>query len=278
MDIDRIQHYFDTFTNESLTANANNRSLIRHFSAPYGAVALEQYLQQNAWEDDLAHRTKVYLIKDREGQIVLYYSLRCGLVFDNGSYDKLPADQKQYVDWMTESLKSDNSANLQTAFDSCAQEFNYDVAQQLFEIADGRAKRKIDHESSEHSQNTVNVAKSYAAIELQHFCRNANYQPECALDVAFGFGLFWEKIAKQIAKISSMIGCEYIYLFAADQSEHDKPRRLVAHYISSLQFSFSEDITMIKPDYDMNCVGLIQPISRLRENCKKAWSEYSDHI
>lgn len=49
-------------------------------------------------------------------------------------------------------------------------------------------------------------------------------QSKSTINVLLGFGLFWEKIVPIIEEISKKVGCKYLYLFAADetQKENDK--------------------------------------------------------
>lgn len=47
-------------------------------------AGLEAYLKRCAWDDDMNHDVKIYLIKDleMEGEIVAYFGLRAGSVID----------------------------------------------------------------------------------------------------------------------------------------------------------------------------------------------------
>ena len=64
------------------------------------------------------------------------------------------------------------------------------------------------------------------------------YIPDEHLDFPLGFGIFWEVIVPRILEITEHIGCQYLYLFAADHTE--------------------------------------QEIAKLRENREAVWQEYSD--
>ena len=45
------------------------------------------------------------------------------------------------------------------------------------------------------------------------------YIPDEHLDFPLGFGIFWEVIVPRILEITEHIGCQYLYLFAADHME-----------------------------------------------------------
>lgn len=278
MVIDDVRVHFGKYNNERLTDSKENHDLLESFSAPYAAEKMEEYLKQFAWEDDLAGKTKVYLVKDEDGRIVLYYSLRCGLVIDDSSYEILSKDKKDYVDWMTKSIKDKDSDQMALSYETCAKDCGYPEADKLFEISHRRADRKNDKEELSKLENTLYVERSYAAIELQHFCRNANYPSSRIHGVPIGFGIFWEQIVPQIKKIADLIGCEYLYLFAADKAQGEEPKKLVEHYKSAMKFSAVEDVKIVKPDYDMSCISLVQPLLGLEGNRRRAWEEYSDLI
>ncbi len=129
--------------------------------------------------------------------------------------------------------------------------------------------------------STLQVGTCYSAIELQHFCKNENYIPEIEpelLQVPFGFGIFWEVIVPEIFKITDKVGCKYLYLFAADNTENFSIQKLVHYYKNALKFYECQDdgINIIEPDYDENCYGLVQEISKLRINQEAVWEQYSD--
>lgn len=54
---------------------------------------------------------------------------------------------------------------------------------------------------------------------MKHFCKNEMYIPDEHLDFPLGFGIFWEVIVPRILEITEHIGCQYLYLFAADHME-----------------------------------------------------------
>ena len=53
-------------------------------------------------------------------------------------------------------------------------------------------------------------------------CKDANYKPDIEIGFKFGVYVFWEIIVPHILKISELVGCKYVYLFAADNSEIQK--------------------------------------------------------
>ena len=124
----------------------------------------------------------------------------------------------------------------------------------------------------------VRVNECYSSIEIQHFCRDDQYTKDEMIKCPLGFGLFWQKIVPLIIKISSAVGCEFVYLFAADRSDNPDDKKLVSYYKESLYFHELDDegVTVLKPGYDSNCIGLIQSVSQLQTMREFAWEAFSD--
>ena len=92
---------------------------------------------------------------------------------------------------------------------------------------------------------------------------------------------FWEKIVPFLLGITKQVGCKYIYLFAADKTEEfevSNVKKLVRYYKNVFKFyeCDEDDLIIVKPDYDMDCYGLIQEVSKLEKNRDAVWHEFSD--
>ena len=69
----------------------------KEFSSDDKVIGLEAYLKRCAWQDDIHHDVRIYIIKDRRTEeIAAYFGLKAGMVADFG--DGLPSDaEKQAV-------------------------------------------------------------------------------------------------------------------------------------------------------------------------------------
>ena len=121
--------------------------------------------------------------------------------------------------------------------------------------------------------------RQYSAIELKHLCKCDSFDTRNITGFPLGFGLFWCKIVPLILDIAKMVGCEYLYVFAADRSDDLDASKLITYYKQSLCFRGldSEGVEALKPGYDENCKGLIQPVRYLPEMEKDIWEMFSDH-
>lgn len=214
----------------------------------------------------------MYLIKDDSDRIASYFSIKCGLLYSKISeLNKLPEPDKTYATYIMEALRDGDQETL-TSFMSSTQ-YTYKELDNFHRIAlDELGMKKDDEDKS----STYNVTECYSAIELRHFCRNSNYSMEKYKTIPLGFGLFWEVIVPNICKITNLIGCKYVYLFAADKSDccRGDDRKLVNYYKRAYKFDLGVDQTIVKPAYDDECFGLIQEISQLKENRTGIWKTY----
>lgn len=273
--------YFRSFKCEVLTSDPQNKELIANFSSKKANNTLEDYLkdEHQAWAEDSDGETRVYLIKDESGEIAFYFSIKCGLLIGENSTSKLPDDEREFVDIVVEAIIS-NNIEAKKAYYEDGSAVYADHVDSLFEIAMSRAESKKDAAATGQDAKW-NVERCVSAIELRHFCRNENYSVPDNLGVSLGFGLFWEQIVPLVLEITQRVGCKYLYLFAADNTEAaDDPnlKTLVRYYKNTLKFyeCDEDDLIIVKPAYDNFCYGLIQEIDKLGSNRENVWLEYAD--
>lgn len=258
-----------------LTSKEENKNIIEEFRSQKNKNTLGNYLKKNAWSEDLAGETRIYLVKDSEGKVALYFSLKCGLLFSKKQYDKLEDDERKFVDILVDAKRDNDLETIKSYYEYGSSEFS-DI-DRLFKIAEKRIDLK--NETQEFGgKNTLAVAECFSGIELRHFCRNEAYHTPEDLKTPLGFGIFWEVIVREIFKITQKIGCKYLYLFAADKTENSDIKKLVRYYKSALKFyeCDEDDIIIIRPEYDEDCYGLIQEITKLSSNQEAVWQEFSD--
>lgn len=275
------RNYFREFKCEILTSNPNNKELIKDFVSKKAKNQLEIYIkdEDKAWSEDIDGETRVYLIKDKSGKIALFFSIKCGLLIGENPKYKLSEDERKFVDLLIEAKKESNEKAREYYYDAGLSLYNERV-DVLFEIADKRVKSKMEAKATGQVENWK-VEKCVSAIELRHLCKNEKYQVPEEIGIPLGFGLFWEKIVPTLLDITKQVGCKYIYLFAADRTKEFEEygvKKLVKYYINAFKFyeCDEDDLIIIKPEYDENCYGLIQEVSKLEKNREAVWHEFSD--
>lgn len=274
------REYFREFQYEVLTSKSANRELVNEFVSKKAGNSLETYIrdENKAWSEDSDGETRVYLIKDKFGKIALFFSLKCGLLVGENLDEKLSEDHQAFVEAIIDVKRENDSESIRQLYEAGCSIYG-DEVDRLFEIADKRLDTKTEAAEIGQSDNTINVPKCFSAIELRHLCRNEEYVGDQEVGIPLGFGLFWEQIVPIIVEITKKIGCKYLYLYAADntnQKESDV-RKLVEYYKHELKFyECGEGIKFVKPEYDNHCYGLVQEISKLEANREAVWQEFSN--
>lgn len=241
-------------------------------------------MKDKAWDDDSEGETCVYLVKDSEGEVALFFSIKCGLLYEKTGIELLNEEEHEYVDMIIEAKLSKNADKDFEEIYAAITSLCGARVDALCEIADHKIDIKNERKELKEEDTTLRVAKCYSAIEIQHFCKNVNYIPTIAGDIPLGYGLFWEIIAPKVLEITQLVGCKFVYLFAADNSDSEDLShendflKLVRYYKNELLFSEISDVTVIKPDYDKYCRALVQSIADIKDNISSAWEKYSDIV
>lgn len=279
MTIEEIKSYFDGhFSVERLTAKAENKDLIKSFKAPEKGFKLGEYLHEKAWTDDLEVETKVYLIKDDEGFLVAFFSVKCGLLYDSHEYEKLKGDELEFVNLVVEQYEMNlpDKGDIIQAYYDCYDQIADERKDKLMEIAFQRYDDSEEVRTSKDGSSIKRVHETFSAIEIAHFCKNDcyEYNIDNMMGVSLGSGLFWEKIIPKIKEAISIVGCKYLYLFAADNSDYEKVRSLVRYYKDDFKFDEIQDLMIIKPDYDRKCQAMIQDVLEIERDGSAFWARY----
>ena len=268
-----FREYFHEFTCERLSSDLNNKKLIEDFQSPEMGKELERYLKENAWGDDISGETSVYIVKDHYGNFVMYFSLRCGLLYAEDKFNKLSQEEKDYVLSFKSTIGTDN---LNGIYADCISKLGFDKTDMLFQMAQNQLEQKKSDKELNEAHVALNVDESYSAIEIRHLCKNIHYVCDIPTEVPIGIPVFWEIIVEKILSINKIVGCKYLYLFAADNTKEPNTKKLVSHYKSSMGFSDIKDVKVVKERYDRGCLSLSQEIIELIKNREEIWNKYSD--
>lgn len=77
-----------------------------------------------------------------------------------------------------------------------------------------------------------------------------------------GETLFWIKVVDKIRQMMDMVGCEFVYLFAADNEPEGE---LVQYYRVRLNFGSDSKMSANKPHFDYMSQFLFQSVKDLFE-------------
>lgn len=286
-----------------LTSDVKHQLHVKSFSGGSKGQSMESYIKEVAWESDMNGDTKTYLVKYKKtNEIIFFFGLHAGLLYKNIAHNKynLTEIEQDIIDLcINYKLESNNTITPDEVF-SWYEDESLDK-ERLLRIIESETKLKLAaKEDREHTgeMTSFHVSQTFPGIVLSHFGKNVNFSLPIDIPFPLGFYIFWEIIVEKVLEISSMLGCRYLYLFAADNSECNEPTdssinlllgdfdecdeisapvyKLVDYYKNELKFEDVQDMAILKPHYDYNCFSLIQPISLLQENRRAAWNQHSD--
>ena len=82
------QTIIDSLTCERLTKDEANKTLIQDFENNRNK-GLADSLREEAWEEDANGSVAYYLIKDKDGNALFFFSLKCGALFEQLNEERL---------------------------------------------------------------------------------------------------------------------------------------------------------------------------------------------
>lgn len=312
---------------ESLRMYGSNQEDVKDFLQAKKGNVIAEYLNNRAWNDDSNNDTRVFLVRDKKTRkIVYYYALNCGILYKDLNTIKMSIVEQECVEKLVKAIRQSSSEKLNSAEKEVAYRLlseayalfdekieDSDRATLLITYAQEQAEIKEEREEASNqvgdSEFVKNVQETYPAIDIKFLCKDANYKPGIEIGFKFGVYVFWEIIVPHILKISELVGCKYVYLFAADNSEQEKKdvqmdepviyskdydmelredisdsegvsgedvKKLVSYYINNLKFRPVSEYTfsILKPHYERTCYTLIQDVADLPHNRELIWSSH----
>jgi len=310
------KYLFERLQMESLCVSDKNRIDIECFEQATSGNKIAEYLRSDAWDDDQDRNTKVFLIRDIvTNEIVYYFAINCGILYSEIEEIQLTNDEKGPFERYIEAVRMANRKGLTSTQQEAADEEysdamialynivkNPDRTSYLINIAEHKASKKEEERDlfsdTEETEHTKNVQETFPAIDIKFLCRNKNYKPKIHLDFRIGVYIFWEIIVPHLLQVSEMVGCKYIYLFAADNSDRilsnmkepimftpdydpqadeeefekgEEVLRLVDYYQKELKFEFVTKYKILKPHFERKCFTLVQEVANLQNNRDIVW-------
>lgn len=250
---------------ERLSDDEKNFRLIDDFEN-YKNDNIADSFRNEAYQQDEEKRVAYYVVKDKDNKILFFFSLKCGALFDSFLEGEKLVKITEILDFIKKHAKNCSDAEEDKAVKSLLEEIRSKKIIKKDIVA------KILHRSHQDEgldeifdESIKSVGHTYAGIELVHFCANDKYRhvwDEMALPQSMGVVVFWIFIVPIVEKLMRLVGCEYLYLFAADMTEN---LDLISYYIDKLKFCDDTQHTVAKPLYDFACKFLYQEAKSLPE-------------
>lgn len=227
-------------------------------------------------------RSGDYITKDKEGKLasfivtsssdipLLYFSLRCGELFERTILEKVAGLQHLNVAFMAISNPCTNDKEKSESLETIVQVSSQGMTLEEMELlSDKKEAWEMDNKMDK-NKGINKVLRVYPAIELKLFGTNSaakgHWKALGLEDIRMGESLFFTKVVDTIQSMLDYAGCQYVYLFAAGQEIEGQ---LVQYYRTILGFDSNAKITANKPVFDWACQFLFQDIDNLRKQRKK---------
>lgn len=217
-------------------------------------------------------------MKHPDGQILFFFSLKCGLLFDYfinpdllGQLQKLAKELSEISD--DSSLTPQQKRDITDVMEKIRSNKGI-VKEDILKLR----LQKIDileELEKEFKENIARVGKTFSGIELVHFCSNTNTDE---LWESFGFPqlrgtiIFWYFVIPKVMEALKYVGCQYLFLFAADKSKEEK---LVRYYENQLNFIKPDELATAKPFYDFTCKFMCHEVSTLEQERTEFFANFN---
>lgn len=260
------QEILDSLVCERLSRNPANMREIDQFFNSKNDKLVERLLNE-AYSEDEGDKIAYYLVKDKEGHILFYFSLKCGQLYDKHlDFDLFKLLGELYDGLLKMKSEPDITPEDSLAIDKILEEIRSRkgvLKEDLKKIT--KKNRSIEDFEKVFKDDADKVGATFSGIEIVQFCSNEDcldYWKNYGINQKLGVVVFWQFIVPIIIKIKEWIGCEYLFLFAADDSEDEN---LVNYYKSWLKFESSNERSAATPVYDLTCKFLYQETCSLEE-------------
>ena len=234
---------------QRLSSDSQNMYEVENFSNVINDD-IAQTLRNEAFEEDESNSIAYYVIKHPNGKILFFFSLKCGLLFDHFINPDLLQQLQKLAEGLND-ISDDKSLTPQQKLDileELEKEFNSDIAR---------------------------VGKTFSGIELVHFCSNTETDDlwgNFELPQLRGSVIFWHFVVPKVLEAIKYVGCQYLFLFAADRSKDEK---LVRYYEDQLNFLRPDELATAKPFYDFTCKFMCHEISSLEKERESFFDNFN---
>ena len=222
----------DSFYIERLSDSEENFRLVSDFQNSR-SDSLTNKIQSEAFEEDELGTVAFYVIKNKDGKIVFYFSLKCGQLYDK-LYEKdhvhLIQNLLEYFDQIEqEETTSESDLDLIEEIRESVRSRKGILKSDLNKIQKKDNKAVKDLEKA-FTGNMQRVGQTFAGVEIVQFCLNDKYSEDLkrlGFFPSFGAIVFWHFLVPKVLEVRKHIGCHYLLLFAADTSEDES---LIRYY------------------------------------------------
>ena len=144
----------------------------------------------------------------------------------------------------------------------------------LSKISHIKKNQVINDLEKESEDNLKRVGKTFAGVEIVHFCANDNCRTlweKLGIGQKLGTVVFWHFLIPKICELRKIAGCEYLFLFAAVTPDE----LLVNYYRSNLGFRDSNEHGTAIPLYDNACKFMYQELKDIEIRREAFYADFN---
>lgn len=287
------KEYLDSLVCQRISDDDENKEFIKNFVNNLNPGIARSL--KTGWNTDKKDKLAFYIVKDQSVDVPLFFfSLKCGEVAVPYDLERKKEVQKnaemlyaaatghEAEDWAKDVIKKlkDKGIAPKDIEKDFRDRYNLTVAKNL----------SYYEEVACEGSNIVRTQENHPAIELVHFCAYDNrrggwyslfqnpvqkqWKRMGMSSQTIGKVVFWNFVVPVIREVRNLVGCEYLYLFAADNQHFG---RLIKYY-EELGFELRSDLVVNKPEYDFTCRFMCQPVTALRNRRNEFFREYNNPV
>lgn len=270
----------DSLICERLSSDTDNKVLIKGIVNTRNSNLVNFLQSDRAWQEDEGNITAYYLVKSQSGKILAFFALRCGEIFQNVNEDliKEAKDFRQNIETLKDPSIDDEEKDKIAKLVASAILRGW--TEKLADVYIRKSIRKNNDANLDKNKDNHHVAKAFSAVELTLFCNNEadgikEEWKSFGLHHRMGSAIFWHLIIPKIKALVNLVGCEYLYLFAADR---EADGTLVNYYKTRLQFETPVKLGANKPSFDYGCFFLCQRVNVLLRHQTEFYDNFNENI
>lgn len=244
---------------ERLSRNSDNMRAIDSFFNSKNEKLVERLLNE-AYSEDENDKIAYYLVKDKEGHILFCFSLKCGQLYDKHlDFDLYKLLVDLYDGLLKMKKESGTTPEDAIIIDKVLEEIRSRkgvIKADLKKIS--KKNKSIEEFEKLFNDDLDKVGETFSGVEIVQFCSNescSKYWTRYGMNQKLGVVIFWHFIVPKVLELMNLVGCQYLFLFAADDSEDED---LVNYYKTWLKFESSQERSAATPVYDLTCKFLYQ--------------------
>lgn len=216
--------------------------------------------------DELCSNLASYLVLAPDDTVLIFFSIRCGELFEKVDHEKIRIARAALEGLKSLSRQSSNPLTFEEQKNALSAINEAKMAGLSFEDLSHLIGKKLDYvadEGKEPNKLVSRVSKVHSGVELKFYGTNEAgkvYWKKTGLLRKMGLTLYWKFIIPKLEELQKIAGCQYMYLFAADE---EADGHLVNYYRTALHINANHDLSSNKPHFDYTSVFLYQEISEL---------------